>query len=82
MNGTFYFEAPYTGDWLFCCYNPNPENQSVKIKYTIRSFSDNVQLGTQVFLYGALVIGVGIGGWKYRERRRLREKEADIFRDS
>ena len=82
MNGTFYFEAPYPGEWLFCCYNPNPENQSVKIKYTYRGFGDDVQLGTQVCLYEALVVGIAIGGWKYRERRRLREKEADIFSDS
>lgn len=81
MNGTFYFVVPYPGDWLFMCYNPNPEKQTVRIEYIIRTFSDDVQVGMQVFLFEALVVGIGIGGWRYTKRRVRRERETDIFRD-
>jgi hypothetical protein len=79
MQGEFSFVIPYSGEWMFCCYNPNSESQNVIIYATYYTSGDYLQFGIQVVLAALIIVGISLGGWRYKMKQRRIEREADVF---
>lgn len=79
MQGEFYFVIPYSGEWMFCCYNPNSETQDITIHVSYYTSEDDTYFAVQILLVAVVIAGVGFWGWRYKVKERRIESEADIF---